>query len=490
MTSTEDQLGQAGSPGPHPASPGPLRNPILRAILGSETISSLGSQMTYLVLPWFVLITTGSVTRMGLVFAVELVPVALFGIPSGSLVQRLGVRKTMLIGDSARAVLIALVPILHSLHELSFGLLMLVVFCVGAFSGPYVAAQRLVIPETFGDDEALMVQGNALLESATRVTTIAGPAIAGVLIGVLGSVNVLWIDVASFLISFCVLAAKLPQPRPPVEGEQGGGGVLAGVKFVLGDPLLRRVTASSLIFGLFFPMLLASIPVVADRSFGVDPRVAGLLFAAWGAGAMIGLFGVMRFAAKLPPLQMGALAAVALALPLWLLALPLNAWEFGLVLLVSGVFTPMLNAPLITLLMLRTPAGLRAQVITFVMTANLLAGPAGYALAGPAFQFWGLRATFLLVAGGISVAALLMTTIVRINLGGGEQEREQEIEAVLRHQDAQGQEPGAGLLASELESLLDAEVVAHGQPSAEADPVAHPREPAQDGTPRPEADAG
>ena len=101
MTSTEDQLGQAGSPVPDPVSPGPLRNPILRAILGSETISSLGSQMTYLVLPWFVLITTGSVTRMGLVFAVELVPVALLGIPSGSLVQRLSIRKTMLIGDSA-----------------------------------------------------------------------------------------------------------------------------------------------------------------------------------------------------------------------------------------------------------------------------------------------------------------------------------------------------------------------------------------------------
>jgi len=364
MTSTENQLGQTGPPAPESANPGPLRNPILRAILGSETISSLGSQMTYLVLPWFVLITTGSVTRMGLVFAVELVPVALLGIPSGSLVQRLGVRKTMLIGDCARALLIALIPILHSLHQLSFGLLMLVVFCVGAFSGPYVAAQRLVIPETFGDDEAILVQGNALLESATRVTSIAGPATAGVLIGVLGSVNVLWIDVASFLISFCLLAATLPRRRPSLAGEPGGS-VMAGVRFVLGHPLLRRVTTSSLIFGLFFPMLLASIPVVADRSFGVDARVAGWLFAAWGAGAMIGLFGVMQFAAKLPPLKMGALAAVALALPLWLLVLPLNAWEFGLVLLVSGVFTPMLNAPLITLLMLRTPAELRAQAITF-----------------------------------------------------------------------------------------------------------------------------
>ena len=83
-----------------------------------------------------------------------------------------------------------------------------------------------------------------------------------------------------------------------------------------------------------------------------------------------------------------------------------------------------------------------------------------------------------------------MTTIVRVDLGSDEQEQSQEIEALLQHPDAQGQAPGVGLLASELESLLDAEVVAHGQPSAEADPMAHPQESAQDGTPRPEADAG
>ncbi len=491
MTSTEAQ--RISSPGPDPAPAGPLRNPILRAILGSETISSLGSQMTFLVLPWFVLITTGSITRMSLVFAVELIPVALLGIPSGTLVQRLGVRKTMLIGDSARAVLIALIPILQSLHELSYGLLMVLVFCTGVFTGPYVAAQRLVLPETFGDDETIMVQGNALLESATRVTSLVGPAIAGVLIGVLGSANVLWIDVASFLVSFALLALKLPAPRVPMAADADSGGVLAGLRFVLGNAVLRRVTASSLIFGLFFPMLLASIPIVADRSYGVDPKVAGLLYAAWGAGAMIGLFGVMQFAAKLPPLKMGAMAAIALALPLWLLTLPLNPWEFGAVLLVSGIFTPMLNAPLITLLIVRTPPELRPKAITFVMTANLLASPAGYALSGQMFQHWGLRTTYIIVAGGISVAALLMTTIVRVSLGEGEPApgQEQEIEAVLH---SAALEPGVDPLTEELQSLLEAEVVAHGGPSAETDPLGpaglSAAERDGDSAPRPEADAG
>jgi MFS family permease len=433
----------------------PLRNPVMRAIIASESISALGSQMTFLVLPWFVLIATGSATRMGLVFAVELVPVALLGIPSGLAVQRLGVRRIMLIGDGARAALIALVPVLSLLHALSFSALLVIVFCVGIFSGPYVSAQRLVIPETFGDDEALVVQGNALLESATRLTTLLGPALAGLLIGVLGAVHVLWFDAASFVLSFVILAARLPKPRLSMAGEQGSAGVLAGAKFVLGNPLLRRVSAAALLFGLFFPALLASLPVVTDRRFGADPKVAGLLFAAWGAGALIGLYGVMRFASKLPPIRMGALAAVALALPLWLLALPLTAWQFGLILLLSGIFTPMLNAPLITLILLRTPEELRAQTIAFVMTANLLAGPLGYALAGPALQAWGLRAVLLVVAAGISVAALLMSTIVKVDL--------------------QGSEPVSGEMDVESmgAQILEADLVAHGEPVAHGDLVAH-----------------
>lgn len=390
-----------------------LRHPVMRAIVVAETISSLGTQMSFLALPWFVLMTTGSATQMGLVFAVELLPVALLGIPSGLLVQRLGVRRTLLICDLLRAPLLALVPLLHWLNLLSFPVLLVIVFGIGTFGAPYISAQRLVIPETFGDDENLVVQGNALVEGATRTASLTGPALAGLLIGTLGTVNVLWIDAASFLLSFVVLVTWLPRPVRSLAdaAPQESRGVLEGARYVLKSPLLRRVSGAALIFGFFFPLLLASVPVITEQRYDADPRVAGLLFAAWGAGALIGTFGVMRIAAKLPPMRLGAVAGVLLALPLWVLGLPLSAWQFGLVLFVSGVFTPMLNAPLITLILLRSPEHLRAKVITSVMTANLLAGPLGYALAGPAFERLGLTVVLLIVAGGVTLAALTLVTM-------------------------------------------------------------------------------
>ena len=124
----------------------PLRQRSLAALLVSQVVSSLGSQMTFLAIPWFVLATTGSAAEMGIVLAVELIPVALLGIPSGTVVSRPGARRTMLYGDLARAPLMASVPILHSLGLLSFGLLLGIVAVFGVFLAPYFSAQRLVLP--------------------------------------------------------------------------------------------------------------------------------------------------------------------------------------------------------------------------------------------------------------------------------------------------------------------------------------------------------
>lgn len=147
-----------------------VRRPGLLALLVAESVSSLGSQMTFLALPWFVLVTTGSPTRMGVVLAVELLPVALLGIPSGTLVSRLGARRTMLIGDIARVPLMASLPVLHAAGLLSFPLLLAIVFGIGCFLAPYFSSQRVILPELVGDDERLVAQANAILEGALRAT--------------------------------------------------------------------------------------------------------------------------------------------------------------------------------------------------------------------------------------------------------------------------------------------------------------------------------
>ncbi len=394
---------------------GALRHPVMRAILAAEAVSALGSQMSFVALPWFVLVTTGSATRMGMVLAFELLPVALLGLPSAIAVRRLGVRTAMLIADACRAPLLLAVPVLHALGLLSFPLLLGIVFMLGVFSAPYLSAQRLVIPETFQDDESLVVQGNALLEGVIRFATLLGPALAGVAIGAFGAQNVLYLDGLSFLVAFVILRRSLPRRvvGATAEASREARGVLAGARFVAGHPVLRRITATALLFGLFFPPLLASLPVLTNERYGGDSRVAGLLYAAWGAGALLGTGAVLRLARRVPPLRLGAIGCLGVALPMWALVLPLTPLQFGSVLLVSGLFIPIINAPIISLIMLSAPDAVRTQVLTFVMTANLLAGPLAYLLTGPALDWLGLTPVYLMVALGNTGTAALMLSFVR-----------------------------------------------------------------------------
>ena len=197
-----------------------LRTRGLIALLSAEAISSLGAQMTFLALPWFVLVTTGSAAKMSLVLAVELLPVALLGIPSGMVISKWGARKTMVVGDAARAPLMLAIPLLHEAGWLSFPVLLACVFAMGCFLAPYFSAQRLILPELVGDDESTVAQANAVVEGTQRSTALLGPSLAGILIAVIGAANVLYVDAVTYFISFLILVTLVPK-RPPVEGDGG-----------------------------------------------------------------------------------------------------------------------------------------------------------------------------------------------------------------------------------------------------------------------------
>jgi MFS family permease len=382
-----------------------LRARGLRPLIAAEVISSLGSQMTFLALPWFVLATTGSAAKMGIVLAVELTPVALLGIPSGSVVARLGARRTMLVGDLARAPLMASIPLLHSAGVLSFGLLLAIVAAIGVFLAPYFAAQRLVLPELVGEDEQVVAQANAVVEGAQRATALLGPATAGVLIATFGAANVLYVDAVTFLVAFAILALLVPQRPPRPVGEEGRG-VLAGVRFILRDRMLTTLGVTALLANAFGQMLAAGLPVLAFVEFGGSSRVAGAFFAAFGAGAVAGSVAAMKLVPRFEPIRLGAVAFVCLTIPIWLLALELPVWGVVLVLFASAFFGPLVNAPLIGVITMRTPEALRAKVMTAIITTALLAGPIGMLVAGQLLEAWGPHGVFLLVAAGQLVATI------------------------------------------------------------------------------------
>jgi len=396
-----------------------LRNRGLVALLAAEVISRIGSQMTFVALPWFVLVTTGSPAKMGIVLACELAPVALLGIPSGTIVSRYGARLTMLGADLARVPLMVSLPVLHSAGLLSFPVLLVLVTAFGCFGAPYFASQRVILPELLGSEQRVISQANSLLEGATQTSALLGPPLAGVLIAAFGAANVLYIDAATFAFSFVIVLLFVPA-RKRAASQEDSAGVLAGVKFLIRDPFMGPLASAAVLLNGLVQMLVAAIPVLAFERYG-DAKIVGWLFAAFGLGGLIGTVIAFQLVKRMEPLVLASLAGVGFALPLWVLVVhvPLGAILAAIVL--TAMCGPLINAPLIGVITTRSPPALLPKVMTAVVTVATIAGPLGLILAGYLLQHEGLTVTFTVIAAGVTsvclVLALLLTRFRRREAG-------------------------------------------------------------------------
>jgi MFS family permease len=381
-------------------------NRSLQALLLAEVVSSTGTAMTFVALPWFVLVTSGSAGRMSVVLAAEVLPMALLGIPSGSVVSRLGSRVSMLVSDAVRAPLIALVPILHWAGALTFPLLIAIVFVLGVFIAPYMSAQRTIIPELYGDDETTVSKAAGLFGGASQLPNVVGPALAGVLIAAVGAPAVLVVDAATFVLAF-VLVGLLVRAGRRLPADEASRGVLAGVRYLARDRLLGPMTLTLVVLDGAGNAFSVAVPLLAFSRYHRDPHVAGWIFTGFGIGAVLGSVLVMKLLDRFSPLRLATVGVLLVTLPIWVVVADVPWPVVCAAVFTCGFFVPSVNAPFMGILTTRPPAALRAKVTTAVLTASGLGAPVGRLAIGPIYQRFGNTGTWLALAGGLSVGAVL-----------------------------------------------------------------------------------
>jgi MFS family permease len=393
------------------AGPSILRSRPLAALLTAEVLSTTGAQMTWIALPWFVLTTAGP-EHMAFVVASEAAGFALLGIPSGALLERLGSQRTMRLCDAVRAPLMLLVPVLHWTGGLTLPVLVALAFALGAAATPYSAAQHVVVAEILDEDEAAVERANALLQGATRLTMLGGPALGGILIAFVGAPVVLVVDAATYLVAFVLVTLLVPVAGAPHEDEpEGDRGLLSGVRYVLHDSLLRGWMTALVLGDTSFGVIFVAIPVVVAH-YGADPRIAGALIASWGAGAVLGNVAAYR-SNRVGGLSQAPWLVLVQATPLWALAAPLPAVAVGGALALSGLGNGLVNPTLHAFLTLRPPPAVRAKALTAMSTASAIGGPIAIAAAGPAFKAFGSRHVVAVAAAG-QLLAMCYASLVTV----------------------------------------------------------------------------
>jgi MFS family permease len=256
-----------------------------RVLWTGQLINALGNQVTVVAVPFQVYEMTGSTLHVGLVSLAQLGPLIVCSLLGGAVADALDRRKVLmtmqvLMGLSALGLVVnasmshpALWPI-YVLSAISAGL-----------SGFEAPARRAAVTSTVGRDR--LPAAFALNQSLQQTTSVVGPAIAGVLIGVSGLAVVYLIDVISFGVS-AVFAFHL-RPMPPVGGGTpfGLNSVGEGLRYLKGQAIIQAAFLAD-IDAMVFGMPRALFPALGTTLFGGGAATVGLLYAAPGIGALIG----------------------------------------------------------------------------------------------------------------------------------------------------------------------------------------------------------
>ena len=377
----------------------------MQALLLAEVISSVGSLMSVVALPWFVLETTGSVGRMGLVLAVEAAPLALLAVAGARIAGRLGPRRTLLVCDATWALAIGAIPAVHAVGVLSFGLLLGLAFLAGIPWAAHYGAQDTLVADLAGATEVGIAKAKAVFQSVGRLAYFLGPALGGVLLASFNASLVLVVDAVSFAASFALIATfvKSEHQEQVPDGERTPAG--AGLAFIGNNPTLRVITAAQVLSQGAFMAMTAAIPALVFNVYGRHAGLAGGLLAAWGGGAMLGGAVAFRAVASYDPLRLGAAGWLLQAAPLWLMiASPLPALAVAAMAL-SGLGNGIRVPPIAGVATQLIPRAHRAETLTVSSSLILGGGFGALLLTAPALGLFGPTAVFGGLAATQTVAA-------------------------------------------------------------------------------------
>jgi predicted MFS family arabinose efflux permease len=365
--------------------------------------------MTTVALSWFVLQTTGSPSQMSLALAMQLAATALFAVPSGILLARIGFWRVLLTADAARSLLVAAVPFCFHLNLLSFPLLLAIVFLTGAFNSAYPAAQQLAQLHIVSENTRLLARSNSIIDAAQRIGSLTGPAVAGVLIAAVGSAQLLYVDALTYVFSFIVVVVlrriDADTVRPQASAGRKRPGLADGMRSIRSDPMLTWLVIGTLLYGLSVPLLRATLPVLSYQDYGGSSETLGTLLASHGGGAAIAAVLAFVLLGRYAVRTVGQVASLIALAIIWVIVVPLPATALAAALVGVGGLFPILGVCAYSYLSVRTPHERRPHVLAAVTTVEYIAGTATYVIAGPLMEAFGPRAALLVVAvlGALSV---------------------------------------------------------------------------------------
>jgi MFS family permease len=255
-----------------------LRNRDYRLLYTGQLVSAFGSMITYVAVPEQIWELTHSSFTVGMLGAVQLIPLLLFALWGGAYADSMDRRKLLVISEALLALGSLTLAINSIVSKPSVTLVFLVSGAMSAANGFHRPALDALTPRLVHREDLRAV--SALSSLRYSLSAIAGPALGGILIGSLGMVSTFSIDFLTYAVSMGSLAAI--RRIPPPEGKKPGfSAILEGLRYARSRPELIGTYVVDIV-AMTFAMPMALFPSMAARWGGA--KSLGWLYSAMAMG--------------------------------------------------------------------------------------------------------------------------------------------------------------------------------------------------------------
>jgi MFS family permease len=376
-------------------------------LLVVTTLSFMAEAIAMVTIPWFVLELTGSYAQMGIVGFFTFLPRVVATFLGGQVVDRLGFHTSSIAADVLSGLSVCGIALLYATGHLTFTWLVVLVIVGAFFDGPGATAKDAMVPELAAAGGIDLDRVNAFFQGARRLSMLIGPLIAGFLIALAGTGNVLWVNAIVFGLSALVTFALVPAVAMPAEHEPGSfwANTLFGFRFLRQNRLMLWLAGVvGLMNFLDAPLTTVQLPGLVREHYGSAEQL-GILLGANGGGAVVSTIIFSAFAPRLSRRKVFIACFFGVGLAFLATAMAPPYPVAVAVMVIMGLAGGPPNPILMSIRQEQVPLPSRARVFGTTTAVALVAIPFGQ-LAGGYLSAW------LGVQTAIAAVAIIYLTVV------------------------------------------------------------------------------
>lgn len=355
-----------------------------------QALSQFGAQVTELAIPVLaVLLLDATEFEVGVLNAANVAAFLLIGLPAGAWIDRMRKRHVMIAADVIRALALATLPLLWWLGMLQIWHVVAVAFVMGTATVFFDVSYQSIVPSLVPSRQ--IAEANGKFEATAQFAGIAGPAAGGWLVTAITAPLAILATVGTYVASAIALSLTRDHEvvTPKSDREPMMRSIGEGLRWVFGNPLLRRIVGTTGVSNFFSTLTFTLLPIFLLRTLGLSPESMGVIFALSAVGGLAGAIATPHIVRRVGEARAIPLSAIAFSVVALFLPVAAMVPEFAFPLLVAQGFVMMFTVLLYNIVQVTFRQRITPPRLLGRMNASIR------------FVVWGCMPIAALIAGGL-----------------------------------------------------------------------------------------